>query len=116
MYSGHFFCAGVRRHTRCALVTGVQTCALPIFGTAIVFVARVLPAALTLGLWGAWLLAVAISLLALVRKLGTDRGRWSSRFAALLLGLWGSAMVIGAAGGAHDPLQPLTFEIGRTHV
>ncbi len=80
-----------------------------LLGTAIVFVARVLPAALTLGLWGAWLLAVAFSLLALVRKLGTDRGRWSSRFAALLLGLWGSAMVIGAAGGAHDPLQPLTF-------
>src|SRR3546814_6831676 len=25
-----FFVAGRRRHTRCALVTGVQTCALPI--------------------------------------------------------------------------------------
>src|SRR3546814_4914432 len=27
-----FFFATRRRHTRCALVTGVQTCALPIFG------------------------------------------------------------------------------------
>src|SRR3546814_15389166 len=26
-----FFCTSRRRHTRCALVTGVQTCALPIF-------------------------------------------------------------------------------------
>src|SRR3546814_9536846 len=26
-----FFFASIRRHTRCALVTGVQTCALPIF-------------------------------------------------------------------------------------
>src|SRR3546814_6397730 len=26
-----FFCASRRRHPRCALVTGVQTCALPIF-------------------------------------------------------------------------------------
>src|SRR3546814_998327 len=26
----YFFCASRRRHTRCALVTGVQTCALPI--------------------------------------------------------------------------------------
>src|SRR3546814_6689989 len=26
-----FFCSSRRRHTRCALVTGVQTCALPIF-------------------------------------------------------------------------------------
>src|SRR3546814_14489870 len=29
-YSVVFFCASRRRHTRCALVTGVQTCALPI--------------------------------------------------------------------------------------
>src|SRR3546814_3692316 len=28
-----FFFASRRRHTRCALVTGVQTCALPIFRT-----------------------------------------------------------------------------------
>src|SRR3546814_2442429 len=26
-----FFCSSRRRHTSCALVTGVQTCALPIF-------------------------------------------------------------------------------------
>src|SRR3546814_9304673 len=31
MFSGlHFFFSSRRRHTRCALVTGVQTCALPI--------------------------------------------------------------------------------------
>src|SRR3546814_23146 len=30
-YSIIFFCSSRRRHTRCALVTGVQTCALPIF-------------------------------------------------------------------------------------
>src|SRR3546814_6988561 len=28
---GSFFFSSRRRHTRCALVTGVQTCALPIF-------------------------------------------------------------------------------------
>src|SRR3546814_12402156 len=31
---GSFFCSSRRRHTRCALVTGVQTCARPIFGLA----------------------------------------------------------------------------------
>src|SRR3546814_9077776 len=32
MYSlAYFFFSSRRRHTRCALVTGVQTCALPIF-------------------------------------------------------------------------------------
>src|SRR3546814_2526863 len=31
---GSFFFSSRRRHTRCALVTGVQTCALPIFARA----------------------------------------------------------------------------------
>src|SRR3546814_8957848 len=31
MYVLCFFFASRRRHTRCALVTGVQTCALPIY-------------------------------------------------------------------------------------
>src|SRR3546814_1917288 len=30
-----FFFSSRRRHTRCALVTGVQTCALPIWGTRV---------------------------------------------------------------------------------
>src|SRR3546814_2831520 len=33
LYCGFFFFSSRRRHTRCALVTGVQTCALPIFVT-----------------------------------------------------------------------------------
>src|SRR3546814_8972630 len=31
LISVYFFFSSRRRHTRCALVTGVQTCALPIF-------------------------------------------------------------------------------------
>src|SRR3546814_7972412 len=31
LYIGSVFFSSRRRHTRCALVTGVQTCALPIF-------------------------------------------------------------------------------------
>src|SRR3546814_2050926 len=33
MWCWYFFFSSRRRHTRCALVTGVQTCALPIFQT-----------------------------------------------------------------------------------
>src|SRR3546814_4849143 len=39
-----FFFASRRRHTRCALVTGVQTCALPIFLDATTEVNRTLSA------------------------------------------------------------------------
>src|SRR3546814_9549647 len=31
VWSCGFFFSSIRRHTRCALVTGVQTCALPIY-------------------------------------------------------------------------------------
>src|SRR3546814_10294609 len=34
LLSGFVFFSSRRRHTRCALVTGVQTCALPIYGMA----------------------------------------------------------------------------------
>src|SRR3546814_6731816 len=37
-----FFFSSRRRHTRCALVTGVQTCALPIYVTPFVDVMLVL--------------------------------------------------------------------------
>ena len=81
-----------------------------LLGTAIFFIARVLPASLTLALWGAWLLAIALSLLAMVKKLGADHARLLSRYAALLLGLWGGAMVVGAAGGGQDLLRPLVLQ------
>src|SRR3546814_1761849 len=35
-----FFFSSRRRHTRCALVTGVQTCALPIFAEEVLRVKR----------------------------------------------------------------------------
>src|SRR3546814_5552723 len=38
MYYSCFFFSSRRRHTRCALVTGVQTCALPILALSISFV------------------------------------------------------------------------------
>src|SRR3546814_4418157 len=34
MYCVYFFFSSRRRHTRCALVTGVQTCALPILASS----------------------------------------------------------------------------------
>lgn len=83
-----------------------------LLGSAVVMVARVLPAVTTLALTGAWMLAIAFGLLALARKLGTGTGGLVSRYLALLIGLWSGAMLIGAAGGAQNPLQPLAFLAG----
>src|SRR3546814_4181691 len=41
-----FFFSSRRRHTRCALVTGVQTCALPIWGLGRVLARPLLPLSL----------------------------------------------------------------------
>src|SRR3546814_7543943 len=38
-----FFFASIRRHTRCSLVTGVQTCALPILLLRTIFLAACSP-------------------------------------------------------------------------
>src|SRR3546814_3553750 len=41
-----FFFSSRRRHTRCALVTGVQTCALPIFPAGVLNIVTGLPTAI----------------------------------------------------------------------
>src|SRR3546814_3062929 len=68
-----FFFSSRRRHTRCALVTGVQTCALPIW---LISATGFQP----LGLWPFALLALT-GLMALVLGAGTRRR-------ALSLGWW----------------------------
>src|SRR3546814_9951223 len=45
----YFFFSSRRRHTRCALVTGVQTCALPIWTTAALAAALTSSAQASLG-------------------------------------------------------------------
>src|SRR3546814_10865375 len=51
-----FFFSSRRRHTRCALVTGVQTCALPIYALQITLAAVLLEA------WSTWTLVGVTSL------------------------------------------------------
>src|SRR3546814_5153916 len=56
------FFSSRRRHTRCALVTGVQTCALPIYRGDVEF--RAVAVATAFCLWGRYLLYGRISLAA----------------------------------------------------
>src|SRR3546814_2681552 len=58
-----FFFSSRRRHTRCALVTGVQTCALPISGhttLAFALAAALHPVLDGAWRWLAWSLAVLV--------------------------------------------------------
>ncbi len=86
-----------------------------LLGTAVWMFERVVPAQLALLMWGALLLGIAVTLVHAAWR-GADGGaaegsphRLAARTLAVVAGLWGSAMVLGAAGGATDPWRPLTF-------
>src|SRR3546814_2767192 len=89
MYRFFFFFSSRRRHTRCALVTGVQTCALPIFGAMI---GRFVGSALLTRIKAHRLLAVNTAIAAalclfVVLTRGVPAG-----YAALSIGLFNSIM------------------------
>lgn len=93
-------------------MTGVKVIfGFVLLGTAIWFVERVVPDNVTLGLWGAWLVAIGITLYQLAVRSAAPIAptRMISRIAGLLIGLWGGLMVVGAAGGADSLRQPLAF-------
>ncbi|MCX4219413.1 MULTISPECIES: protein-disulfide reductase DsbD [Pseudomonas] len=80
--------------------------------TALLMLRPVLQPSLWLGLCGALLLIAAYS----AWKQSGGFGRVAQLFGAgsLLLGLWGSLLVVGAAGGSDDPYQPLqVYSAGR---
>ncbi|MBU2011159.1 MAG: protein-disulfide reductase DsbD [Gammaproteobacteria bacterium] len=82
-----------------------------LFLAAALFVARPLLADwLWLGLWGALLVVLATALLHVA--LAVQRQRVLCQASGVLLGLWGAAMLLGAAGGADDPRRPLAIYAG----
>jgi len=77
-------------------------------GMAVMMLTRFLPATLGLALWGAWILSVAIGLIAWGQALaGKRRLVWSLRSGAAFAGLWSVLMLVGAASGGNSPSQPL---------
>ncbi|MDR7133496.1 thiol:disulfide interchange protein DsbD [Lysobacter niastensis] len=76
-------------------------------GLAVWMLSRILPAPATLALWGALLLAAAAAVVLALKPVRRDGARVLGWTAALLLGLLGTAQLVGAMAGSRDPLQPL---------
>src|SRR5471032_3372896 len=78
--------------------------------TAVLMIRPVVGETLWLGLWGVLALVMAYC----GWRLAHDFGRTAMLFGAgsLVLGLWGSVLVIGAAGGSDDLWQPLKVYSG----
>lgn len=81
-----------------------------LLGIAIILLGRILPAWVSLALWGALLMVSAIYLKAL-EPLATAANGWAHfrKGVGLVLMLVGATLLVGAAGGAEDPLEPLGF-------
>lgn len=80
-----------------------------LLGMAIWFLARVMPDHVAMGLWGIWLLGAAVALWQASVAEAPSPGQLISRTAGLTLGLWGTALIFGTAGGSSDPYRPLAF-------
>ena len=86
-------------------------------GMAVMMLDRFLPGTLSLMLWGAWILSVAVGLVAWAHATpAKPRLVWTLRTGAAFVGLWSGLMLIGAASGGDSVLQPLAHLGGGTAV
>src|SRR3546814_610722 len=104
-----FFFSSRRRHTRCALVTGVQTCALPILlGVAVWIVSPLLPVAVQMIAWAALLIVGAMFLHAMdpLPQQANGVARFWKGVGVIAL-LVGASLLLGALSGGQSLLRPL---------
>ncbi len=79
-----------------------------LLGVAIVLLERIVPAALTLVLWGMLLISSGIYLGALTPvSAGSSGWRTLWRSCGVMLLIYGTLQLLGAAAGGNNPLQPL---------
>ncbi|MGA9851968.1 MAG: protein-disulfide reductase DsbD [Gammaproteobacteria bacterium] len=84
-----------------------------LLGVAIWFLSRILPGPLTLVLWAALAIICGVYLLLLETRGSGWRKLWKG--VGVLVGLYGILMLVGAATGGADPLQPLArFNLGNS--
>ncbi|MGB3431184.1 protein-disulfide reductase DsbD [Achromobacter sp.] len=77
-------------------------------GMAVMMLDRFLPATVSLMLSGAWILSIAIGLLAWAQALAQRlRLMWALRTLGAIAGLWSIFMLVGAASGGESASQPL---------
>ncbi|WP_092527352.1 protein-disulfide reductase DsbD [Onishia taeanensis] len=80
-----------------------------LLGVAVWLIERLLPGPLTLLLWAALAIGSALALGALRFDHPKGAARLSQAGGLMLL-TWGLTLVVGAAGGAQDPLRPLAWQ------
>lgn len=86
-----------------------------LLAVAIWLIERVVPASVTLALWGALLLGSGVYLGVLDSSSRQGWGQFAKALGAMSF-LWGILLLIGASLGAHDPFKPLAPLAERKHL
>lgn len=86
-----------------------------LLAVAVWFLSRILPGAVTLALWAA--LAIVCGVYLLLQKTFASGWRRLWQGVGVVVGIYGMVMLVGAAAGGTDPLQPLArFTHGGSNV
>src|SRR3546814_5082273 len=116
----YFFFSSRRRHTRCALVTGVQTCALPICPIVPLRLSREIePKPLAIFILGELAVEAPSPQMGGVARAPVERGDASDAFALeLIVGIFyiGRHPFARRAGERRPIVRKDAEEIGRAHV
>ncbi|WP_077528745.1 protein-disulfide reductase DsbD [Vreelandella utahensis] len=84
-----------------------------LLGTAVWFLERILPAHVIMALWGVLAAIASALVLNAVRHAAlAEPARALAAALALVVGLWGGLMLVGAAGGGGAPYSPLKPFVG----
>lgn len=84
-------------------------------GMAVMMLARFMPGTASLVLWGAWVLSIAVGLVAWAQVLAANqRLVWTLRTGSAFFGLWSVLILVGAASGGDSALQPLVHLRGSS--
>ncbi|MBB1089731.1 protein-disulfide reductase DsbD [Rhodopseudomonas palustris] len=80
-----------------------------LLGVAIVMLERILPSGVTLWLWGTLLIVTSVAVLDVLTPLAASASGWQQvkRGVGVMVLIYGTLMLIGAAAGGRDPWQPL---------
>ncbi|WP_180900267.1 protein-disulfide reductase DsbD [Martelella soudanensis] len=97
------------------LVVIRQAFGIVFLGVAVMLVARLLPPAVSLALWGAVAIGLAVFAGAFDRLSATSGwGQRAAKAGGLVTFIAGAVMLVGAAAGEGDPLRPLAFLAGAS--
>jgi len=85
-----------------------------LLGVAIWMLSRIVPEPITVGLWGALLLGLGVSLGGFEPQSNASSGMRLRKYSGVLAAVYGILLLVGSAAGTHSALAPLAILVQRS--